>query len=136
MTKLLIDTNVLIYAMDENSPFNTSAALMLQNPNLSLHITTKNISEFFSVCTKLNVPQASAFKFYYDLKNNATVLFPDTDSLRLLEVLLEKYNPKGNRVFDMEIVSIMLANGINKIATFNTKDFVDIDEIELLETTA
>jgi predicted nucleic acid-binding protein len=44
-----------------------------------------------------------------------------------------KYNPRGNRVYDIEIVSVMLANGLKKVATANIDDFSNIDEIEVIE---
>ena len=47
--------------------------------------------------------------------------------------LFEKYFPAGNRVHDIEIASIALAGKIKSIATFNTKDFHQIDEIKLLK---
>ena len=46
--------------------------------------------------------------------------------------MLQKYNPKGLKIHDFEIVSIVLANEINQIATFNIKDFESIEEISLI----
>jgi predicted nucleic acid-binding protein len=133
MTKLLIDTNILIYTVDEKSVFNTRARQILQDPGVSIFITTKSISEFFAVCTKLKYKQEIILGFYNELKNNTSILFPNENSLDIFETIFNKYKPVGNRVFDMEIVSIMLANGITKIATFNTKDFIAVNEIELFD---
>jgi hypothetical protein len=47
--------------------------------------------------------------------------------------LLLKYKPTGNAVFDLEIVSIMLANDIREIATKNLADFEHIEEIQLFK---
>jgi predicted nucleic acid-binding protein len=127
----LVDTNILIYAYDSQSVFHNKAATFLQNPNINFYITTKNISEFFAVLTKLNQPYVDIFLFYEDIKINATILCPDKKSLQILEMLLKKYQPRGNRVFDIEIVSIALANGLNTIATINEKDFNSITEINL-----
>ena len=38
----------------------------------------------------------------------------------------------GTKVYDLEIVSIMLANNINEIETFNFKDFEKFSEITIL----
>jgi len=45
--------------------------------------------------------------------------------------LLEKYRPTGLKIHDYEIISIGLVNGINQIATFNSKDFEDIEEVNI-----
>jgi len=46
---------------------------------------------------------------------------------------MERYQPKGLKVHDFEIISIGLAAGIQQIATFNEKDFKAVKEISLLE---
>lgn len=131
-TNLLIDTNILINAFNKDSTFLNAATSILLNPSFIFFITSKNISEFFAVTSKLKISFETSFKFYNDLKNNATILFPSENSLLIFETLIQQYEPKGNQVFDIEIVSIMLANEIKLIATFNRKDFIDISEIEML----
>jgi hypothetical protein len=51
--------------------------------------------------------------------------------LKIFWNLLRKYRPTGNRVFDVEIVSLMLAKKIKNLFTINIKDFRHIEEIEL-----
>jgi hypothetical protein len=46
--------------------------------------------------------------------------------------LIRNYDPRGNSVYDIEIVSVMLANGLRKDATANIDDFSNIDEIEVI----
>jgi len=100
---------------------------------LNLQTTTKNISEYFAVCSKLKLDKEKYFGFYQDIKNNIEMLYPTPDSLAHFESLLVKYEPKGNQVFDMEMVSVMLANNIMGIATINKKDFEHISEIRLFD---
>ncbi len=85
------------------------------------------------MASKRNISYASYSNYYEEIKNKANILFPTAKSLSILEELIQKYQPKGNQVFDIEIVSIMLDNGIKHIATFNRKDFSNISEVELLE---
>jgi len=54
-----------------------------------------------------------------NLKENCNILKPTDRSLDVFETLIKKYKPRGNRVYDIEIVSIMLANEIKKVATAN-----------------
>jgi hypothetical protein len=38
--------------------------------------------------------------------------------------LMNRYQPKGLKVHDFEIISIGLAHGVREVATFNTKDLI------------
>ncbi len=129
---ILIDTNIFIYAYDIESPFHQKASSLLLDTTYELHTTTKNVSEYFAVLSKQNAPFQLVWRFYEDLKNNIPILFPDNQSLLVLEELLKKYQPRGNKVFDLEIVSIALAHQINTIATVNAKDFDSFSEITVL----
>lgn len=131
-TNLLVDTNVLIYALDKNSRFYADAIRILSHPNYNLFLTSKNISEFFAVTSKLKIEPKICFAFYEEVKTNCHILFPSESSLLLFKELLIRHNPVGNQVFDVEIASIMLVNKIQLIATFNQKDFTHIKEIEIL----
>jgi len=77
------------------------------------------------------VDRAHAVAFYEELRINATILYPNPASLQHFQSLLAKYQPKGNRVYDVEIVSIMMSYELKKIATFNETDFKSIDEVEI-----
>lgn len=133
MINVLLDTNVLIYAMDEGSVYQKVANTILLNPDYNLFITTKNISEFFAVTSKHKIDLQLCSSFYAEVKANVNILFPTLTSLLIFERLIQQYQPKGNVVFDIEIVSIMLDNGINQIATFNQKDFIAISEVQILK---
>jgi len=69
---------------------------------------------------------------YNEIKDNVTILYPNDETLKTFEQLNEKYQPKGNRVYDVEIVSVLKTNDENKIATVNVDDFKNISEIELI----
>jgi len=133
MNKIVLDTNILIYALDQSSTFHQRASSILQDSNNALFIPSKVLAEYFAVCSKLGIDQSKVIGFYTDLQRNATFLFPTATSLDHFLRLLEQYQPKGNRVFDLEIVSVMLANDLQVIATFNVSDFQPIEEVRLLE---
>ena len=128
-TDVILDTNVLIYALDATSPFHADAMALLHDPSLNFFLASKNVSEYFAVCSKVGIDFAKAFGFYRQICQNALVLFPDSTSLAVFEKLLQKYQPKGNRVFDIEIVSVAVANHIPEVATVNVKDFSGVSEI-------
>jgi len=124
---------VLVYAFDSSSEFHKQAVDQLRNEENNLFITTKNVSEFIAVCSKLKLDFSKTFGFYTDIKENFSILKPDDLSLSKFEILLQKYQPVGNRVYDIEIVSIMLANDLKAIVTANISDFFDVIEVDLIE---
>ncbi len=134
MNNILIDSNIWIYAYDADSIFHSKSVSIIQNPDISLYISPKQISEFIAVLTKLNEPIGEIIDFLQsNIINNSTILFPDELSTKQFTDLCRKYNPHGNRVFDIEIVAIAISNQIQEIATFNVKDFKNIDEIQILQ---
>jgi len=99
-----------------------------------IYILLQNaLSEFVAVCTKLEISYSKIMGYLKEIEENVVILFPDEDSFSIFKTLIEKYKPKGNRIFDVEHVSVAVANKINCIATFNTKDFKHIIEIKLLD---
>jgi len=135
MNRILVDTNVLIYSIDQESKYFKESADFL-NSRSEIFISSKSISEFYAVLTRAPITSLSAadsLKLARWFSINFPILFPDKSSLDILFNLTENYKPKGLKVHDFEIVSIGLAHKIKKVATFNSKDFVGIKEIEVLD---
>ena len=128
-TKALVDTNVFVYAYDQSSVYHRRAVTFLSNSSVDFYTSTKNIAGFFAVLSKMNEPFLKVWQFYQSIRANCVLLFPTRLSLSIFETLLEKYQPKGNRIFDMEVVSIAVANGLPEVATVNVKDFMAGAEI-------
>lgn len=132
MINLVLDTNILIYALDKDSIFHSKSKEILENATFNRFITTKSITEYFAVCSKLDYELEKVIAFYDEIERNISFLFPSKESLIIFTELIEKYKPRGNRIFDIEIVSVMLANDVKNLATFNIDDFKNITEINLL----
>ncbi|MBK8563132.1 MAG: hypothetical protein MUC59_14150 [Saprospiraceae bacterium] len=130
-TKKLVDSNILVYAYDANSAFHQRAVTFLTNPGFDYYLTTKNITEYFAVLSKMNEPFPKVWQFYQSAMANCTLLYPTPSSHAIFETLLQKYQPKGNRIYDLEIASIAIANQIPDIGTHNVKDFDGIAEINV-----
>jgi hypothetical protein len=92
----------------------------LLNPNHNLFITLKNTSEFLAVTSKQKNDSETS-RAYQEIKTLAKILFPNENRLSIFEKLIQAYQSKGNHVFDAEMVSIRLDNGINHIVTSNKK---------------
>lgn len=136
MNKILVDTNILVYAIDEDSKFYSKSQILLFDSNNDLYTTSKNLSEFLAVVTREPIaalPINDAVTLVEDFYDILKVLYPDELSFSIFKELLNRYKPTGLKIHDFEIASIGMANGIYQIATFNVKDFENIDEINLIK---
>jgi len=132
MKNLLIDTNIFVYALDKDSKYYPIASDILLNPKYQCFTTSKNICELCAVASKLKIDKKLLKLYILEIRENVNFLFPNSISQDLFFDLFYKYSPIGNQVFDIEVVSIMLDNKIETIATLNKKDFENIEEIEIL----
>ena len=132
MSKLLLDTNVLIYSIDEGSKYFNKAHNIFSE-QFELYTTSKNLSEFLSVITRIPNPLSlkDALIVIEDFVNVMTILYPNAESFIVFKDLLQKYQPVGLQIHDYEILSIGLTNKVTTIATFNEKDFNKVNEIKL-----
>lgn len=133
MNKILVDTNVLIYSIDEDSKYFDSAQKIFSE-ELELYTTSKNLSEFLTVVTRFSQNSLSlkeALLVIEDFINTMTILYPTKETFLVFRDLLKKYQPVGLQIHDYEILSIGLANQIDTVATFNEKDFKKVKDAKL-----
>ncbi len=136
MSKVLIDTNILVYAIDRDSAFFQKARHLLQESGFSLVTTSKNLVEFLAVVTKptgYGLSNEVALDILADIIQGIEILYPTQESIAIFLELVNRYQPKGPRVHDIEIISIGLANNVFEVATFNTADFKSVREISLVD---
>ncbi|WP_067619310.1 type II toxin-antitoxin system VapC family toxin [Dissulfuribacter thermophilus] len=133
---ILVDTNVLIYAVDADSQFNNQAVKFLSDSALKLFTTSKNISEFLVVLTRnaeIELSSSECLDILSSLLSDIEILYPTPISMDVFQKLVRKYNPRGLWIHDVEIASIGMAHGISVIATNNIADFKRIAELEVIE---
>lgn len=133
--KVLVDTNILIYAIDQDSQYHSKSRDLLLNLEADLFTTSKNLSEFLAVVTKGHTVSLSiddALLAINDFLETITILYPDEISFSIFRELLQEYHPTGLRIHDFEIISIGLAHKIKQIATKNIQDFKNVKEISLI----
>jgi len=136
MSKVLVDTNILVYGVDEDSAFFKRARKILEQKKNQLVTTSKNLIEFLAVTTKssgYNLKNDTALEIVEEIIQGVEIVYPTQESMAIFLNLMNLYQPKGLKVHDFEIISIGLANGVREIATFNTKDFKSVKEISLVE---
>ena len=136
MSKVLLDTNILVYGIDQDSAFFKRARTILEQLNDQLITTSKNLIEFLAVTTKssgYNLDNETALGIIEEIIQGIEIVYPTQESMAIFLDMMNRYQPKGLKVHDFEIISIGLAHGVNEVATFNTKDFKSVKEISLLE---
>jgi len=136
MNKVLLDTNILVYAIDIASTFHHKSITFIDEFEGELYITAKNTSEFLTATNRGDEPMLSVKQALDEIEGFqkfASILFPDENSLTKFKGLLNRYHPKGKKIHDYEIAAIALSNGIIQLATFNGADFLKLDEVEVIE---
>lgn len=134
MSDLLVDTNLLIYALDQKSEFHARARTLLYHSSYNLFTTSKNLTEFLAVTTRGQKPLLSieaAVLMIEKIEQSLAILYPSPGSSAILRGLLRKYQPLGLRIHDFEIIAIGLSHRINLIGTKNERDFLGVDEIRV-----
>jgi len=106
----------------------------LEQEKYQLVTTSKNLIEFLAVTTKIsgyNLENDTALEIIEEILQGIEIVYPTQESMAIFLDLMTRYQPKGLKVHDFEIISIGLAHGVHEVATFNTKDFKSVNEIVL-----
>lgn len=140
----LIDTNVLIYAIDEKSEFHSEAIGIFEQARKDKFIPCiayQNILECYAIITDakrvknpLNPVGALALLTNNYLDNPLFLKIQQRaeTAKRALSIAV-KYQLSKQRVFDALLIQTMLDNGVKQIVTYNVKDFINFREIKVIQ---
>jgi predicted nucleic acid-binding protein len=139
----LLDTNVLVYAADVNSPFFERSRSLLERAlagESDLCVSLQNLSEFFAIVTdrkRVDNPRTQEealeeLKKYLQSERIGKI-YQDSATGEVMLDLMKRYPIKRQEIFDLQLVATMLSNRVNRIYTFNRDDFLKFSEIEVLE---
>lgn len=106
---MLIDTNVLVYSIDEESIFYERSRKILTSSMYHKVTTSKNLVEFLSVVTRqtgYDVETDIALEILEEVIQGIEVIYPNQESLAIVWQLLNQYQIKGLQIHDVEIASI------------------------------
>lgn len=138
----LLDTNILLYAADDASPFHQKT-ITLRNKGLKgeipLCICPQILSEFFAVITdpkRVGNPRTQKETMFeiekYLSAKNILKIYPGSEIIEQTLILLKHYKVTKQEIFDLQLVATMIANNITHIYTYNHSDFSKFKEIEIL----
>jgi len=124
--KYLIDTNILVYGLDKNSPYHSAAVNILQTgiqPEYKFVIAQQNLIELISVLTKVyKVPKTKAVKDAYMYAYNFELINPLSSTFSIFAKLIKKKNVKAHP-FDVYLVATMKTNEVHRIITADKQHF-------------
>jgi uncharacterized protein len=127
----IVDSNVLVYALDADASQHLPSRHLLDEGRsgaTTLYVTSQILCEFYSIVTnprRVARPRTAAdaiaaiaglLAFLHVLPIPARAVEGWLDLLRRRPVT-------GGDVFDLQLAATMLANGVQRIYTFNTTDF-------------
>jgi hypothetical protein len=137
----IVDTNVLVYALDADAPQHAAARALLEaaraDTSTTLFVTSQILCEFYSIVTNpRRVPKprtaaevmaaiSSLLAFLHGLPVAAHAVDGLLD-------LLRRHPVTGGDVFDLQIVATVQADGIERIYTFNADDFTVFPELSIV----
>jgi predicted nucleic acid-binding protein len=136
----VVDTNVLVYALDADAPQHAASRALLQagrDAFTTLYVTSQILCEFYAVVTNARRVQnprspADALAALSLLLGFLRVLPVPMRAVEELLRLLGRRPVIGADVFDLQILAAMNVNGIPRIYTFNAGDFTGFPEIDVL----
>ena len=129
--RLFVDTNVLIYATNESSPWHGLANAALQEARqlgIELIISTQVLREYLATATRLNasgsgIPRADIFENLQTFQHEFTVVEDTRPVAAALENLARNVTVAGKQVHDANIVAAKQVYGIRHLLTNNGDDF-------------
>ncbi|MCI0493688.1 PIN domain-containing protein [candidate division KSB1 bacterium] len=137
--RILLDTNILVYADNINSPFHATAKEIRDGclrGEIQGCLSPQNLYEYFAVVTdskKVEFPLSpeetiNEIEKYLRVKA-IKIIFPKPTTIQRVINLVKKYKIKKQEIFDIQLVATMLDNGVKNIVTLNEKHFKTISEI-------
>lgn len=143
---IFLDANLLVYAFYPKVPQYSLARQVLdlaQNEDTRLCVSSQVLAEFYAVVTNPKrvdpalKSQAALRRIDEILSLPGLIVLPQpVDVVRRWVTLLHRHPVTRHRIFDIQLVATMLANGITRIYTFNIRDFKPFPEIEAIEPQA
>ena len=135
-SKLLADSNILVYAINSSSPKHHRAQEFLQEHLGQLVLAHQNILETLRILThkKFSNPMtiSGALRALKSIAEECQIITPNTAAYYLTLEILHNYGLTGDKLFDAYLAATAICNDIRVIATDNIKDFQFIEEVRIL----
>jgi predicted nucleic acid-binding protein len=129
---ILVDTNVLVYAVNSDAPKHTSCRALVEAVRageVQCALVPQVLLEFHAIVTdgrRVTRPLApeTAQEVVRALRGFFPVLDACREALEYLPVVVVEKGISGGDIFDAWLVAQMRVLGIDRICTYNAKDFM------------
>ena len=133
---MLIDSNVLIYSLNTNSPKVMKARDFLSKNRSRLIYSQQTLYETLRVVTHRVFPNpletARAVNLIEGVVADSRIIGQNEKTWMYVTMLLGKYGIRGSEIFDTVLVATALSNGVGQIVTDNVRHLGKYEEIEVV----
>lgn len=136
--KILIDTNILIYADNKDSNWsNVCNAIIensLKNKEIQLFIPQKVLLEYYRVSTSKvkNLRVETVIENILFYIENFEILYDNAKTTEIMFEIALETNAKSGKIFDLNILALALQNKIDILYTVNIKNFPNVKGLKIL----
>jgi predicted nucleic acid-binding protein len=139
-TRIFLDTNVLVYAHDAASQYHVDSANLLTKIIERLWqgvIAEQTLIELYRILTNRTAMRndplsaAQAHRLIYDVYwgEQFQIIYPTELTLQKTLKLASQRNIVSAKIFDLRLAAVALSAKIDCFATYNVKDFQDIENL-------
>lgn len=135
----LLDTNVLAYALDEDSRYFAQASDLVAScvaGRVLGYVAHQNLLELFHALTayyRVPAPQALADVFALAHQPGLSVICPSSGVLSEFLRLARMRMGASFDAFDLYLAATMKLNGLSRLVTANVRDFARIPDLEVID---
>lgn len=133
--RILLDTNILIYAYDRSSPYHVKAAEIVKlalTGEFEAVVAQQNLIEFANVLTSnYKIPASSVSQDIENILKDFQLITPLPKTIHLFLKLIQDLNVK-TYLFDIYLVATMIDNDIESLITLNDQDFAEIKGLTVI----
>jgi len=137
--KIFVDTNILVYLANEDSPFHLRSAEKFKEVagKSELWISRQVLREYAVVMTRPGIVEKplSSNEVASDIEKWESIfqIADETEEVTgILVELIKAHDIQGKKIHDANIIAAMTANLIETLFTFNTDDFKGFKNVELI----
>ena len=137
---IFLDTNILVYLSDQDDKFHWIVREAFADilDKYEIWISRQVLREYAVVVSRKEYVEKpmSGREIIADIEKweeSFNVIDETSEVTENLNRLILKYNLKGKRIHDANIVASMLKHSIPLLFTFNVKDFKEFSEIQVME---
>ena len=142
LDSIAVDANILMYALYRDAPQHAASRAFLERAkqgDLTPCFTSQTLAEFFSIVTsarRVSAPRTpeeavGAIQSLLALPGTTILPVPADVPSRWLD-LLTRHPVRGGAIFDLQLIATLMANGVERICTFNRQDFEGFPGLQVL----